>query len=142
MLKFRLPGIFFLIYLKFLYIYKFSQVFKQTNIFLSYLEKLQKKHKQSIPFNFHPKVFPKLLNSNCQGVCSLCHSPVRARELLRAGWWEEGPAAVPAAVTTTGVAATREWRRHLQERHAGGGKVGALTWPWGVGGSSHGNRAF
>lgn len=67
---------------------------------------------------------------------------VSARELLRAGWWEEGPAAVPTAVPTTGVAATREWRRHLQERHAGGGKVGALTWPWGVGGSGHGNRAF
>ena len=67
MLKFRLPGIFFLMYLKFLYIYKFSQVFKQTNIFLSYLEKLQKKHKQSIPFNFHPKVFPKLFKFKLSG---------------------------------------------------------------------------
>lgn len=65
---------------------------------------------------------------------------VSASELLRAGRWEEGPAAVPAAMPTTGVAATREWWRHLQERHASGGKVGALT--WGVGGSSHGNRAF
>ena len=62
--------------------------------------------------------------------------------LMTVAHLEEGPTAVPTAVPTTGVAATREWRRHLQERHAGGGKVGALTWPWGVGGSGHGNRAF
>lgn len=78
----------------------------------------------------------------CKLVSLAPRVPVSARELLRAGRWEERPAAVPAAVPATGVAAPREWWRHLQERHAGGGQVGGLTYPWGVGGGSSGNRAF
>lgn len=67
---------------------------------------------------------------------------VSAREWLRARWWEERPTTVPAAVPAAGVAAPREWWRHLQKWHAGGGQMRALTWPWGVGGSGSSHRAL
>lgn len=67
---------------------------------------------------------------------------VSARERLRARWWEKRTTTVPAAVPAAGVAAPREWWRHLQEWHAGGGRMRALTWPRGVGGSGSSHRAL
>lgn len=64
----------------------------------------------------------------------VAHSPVRAGQLVGGRRRDERSAAVPVA--RVGAAGKR--RRHLQQRHVGGGQVGALARPRPVGGDASG----
>lgn len=60
----------------------------------------------------------------------LPYSPVCAGQLVGGRRRDERSAAVPVA----GMSTARQWRRHLQQGHVGGGQVRALARPWAVGG--------